>query len=124
MRSLCPVCGRPGCTEHARQRQGGRSPRTRAQEAARAAQEPWRAAYGSTAYRRARQAAIARLGGSCAVCGRKVFERGADGTWRACVPGAGVHHARKLSGGGAAAQPDMVPVCPACHARLDRGGAS
>lgn len=119
MKSLCPVCGRAGCAGHAPSRTSGR--RTPEAERARAASEPWRAAYSSAAYRKARQAAIARHGGACALCGRPVFARGRDGVWRATVRGAGVHHVRKLSQGGAAAQPGMIPVCPACHAGLDRG---
>ncbi len=122
MRALCPVCGRAGCREHRERRKGG-GPRGADRERARAASEPWRAAYSTAAYRKARQAAIARFGGACAVCGRPVFAKGPDGTWRAAVAGAGVHHVRKLSQGGAAAQPGMLPVCPACHAMLDRGGA-
>lgn len=121
MKSLCPVCGRAGCTEHAARRKGGRKPRSAEQERARSAQEPWRAAYSSSAYRKARQAAIARHGGACAVCGRPVFAKLEGGTWRAIVAGAGIHHVVKLSQGGAAAQPGMVPVCPMCHAKLDRG---
>ena len=118
MRSLCPICGKAACKGHARSSKGSR--RTPEQERARELAEPWRAAYRSGAYRAARAAAIAAYGGACALCGRQVFAQDRAGAWRAIVKGAGVHHVRKLSQGGAAAQAGMLPVCPACHALLDR----
>lgn len=123
MRSLCPVCGRAGCTEHARAAdRRARKPRTREQDRERERSAKYRAKYRSPDYKRARQRAIRRYGGKCAICGAEAFRRNAKGVWVQLIPGAGVHHPTKLSEGGSAAQDGMIPVCPACHAELDRKG--
>lgn len=123
MRSLCPVCGRAGCTAHLRSVQRRkRKPRTGEQEQTRKDKEPWRSKYRDKGYQRARQRAIRRYAGKCAICGCQAFRRNSAGAWVQLLPGAGVHHVRKLSQGGEAVQEDMIPVCAPCHAQLDREG--
>ena len=123
MRSyVCPRCGRPVpkgrvCPRCAALRGHSRTARTPSQEAARRDENPWRPAYSSAAYRRARQLAIARTGGRCAVCGLPVAElRG--GTWRVGRYG-GVHHVVPLSRGGSNDESNLVLLCARHHNQID-----
>lgn len=124
MRRLCPKCGRPvpvgqpcprcskadGRTSH--------GARTREQEAARKTANPWRSQYSSTAYQRARQAALASTNGRCAICGAPIATT-RDGRWVMRRGAGGVHHVRALSQGGGNGASNLVPLCSACHNRVD-----
>lgn len=119
MSRLCPKCGKPysGASCPRCKRQLGHGKRTREQEAARKAQNPWRSEYGSQEYRKARQSALSATGGRCALCGRVVAEF--VGRWR-MLPGAGgVHHIRALSSGGGNDAGNLAPLCSSCHNRVD-----
>lgn len=87
-------------------------------DAERLAGEPWRKAGYGSAYRKARQRAIASQGGRCADCGRQVAERRPDGSW-SCSGGGQVHHERALAEGGGHDAANLVLLCPSCHAKRD-----
>lgn len=72
---VCPRCGKPYRTpghcprcEKARPAPS-RSKRTKAQEGKRREKNPWRSHYQSAEYRRARQVALTRTNGCCAISG-------------------------------------------------------
>lgn len=126
MRRLCPKCGRPvpvgqQCPRCSKAPQGKRpshGSRTREQEASRKTANPWRSQYATSAYQRARQAALASTGGRCAICGRQIAQT-RDGRWVMGRGAGGVHHVRALSQGGGNGPNNLVPLCSACHNRVD-----
>lgn len=126
MRRLCPTCGKPvpegqpcpRCSKAPRGRRPSHGTRTRAQEAARKTANPWRSQYSSTAYQRARQAALASTNGRCAMCGAPIAQS-SNGRWVVRRGAGGVHHVRALSQGGGNGLSNLVPLCSACHNRVD-----
>lgn len=115
MRSrVCPNCGKPypvgqRCPRCAK---AAGSKRTREQEKARFADNPWRRKYDTAAYRKARQLVIERQDGRCAACGRVVAAK-SGGKWT--VAYGGVHHIQPLSHGGGNGVGNLVLLCTACH---------
>lgn len=106
--SVCPRCG-------ALVPAGARCPRC-----AKAAPEPsrrdgagWRAGYGTSGYRRARQLAIERAGGRCERCGRVAALRAGE-TWVTEWLGE-VHHVTPLSAGGTNDAGNLCLLCTRCH---------
>ncbi len=80
--------------------------------------EPWRRRYAQSAYRKARQQAIARTKGRCADCGRVCAWL--DGTvWRTAGMGGEVDHERALCEGGTDDPANLTLRCKACHKRRD-----
>ena len=84
--------------------------------AARLDGEPWRTAYGTSAYRHDRAAALDRYAGRCGSCAATIAYKTAAGVWT-MKPGAGVHHTTRLADGGQSAA--LVPLCGKCHAAAD-----
>lgn len=120
---VCPICGKPyqgaacpRCRKRVSRLAAKHGTRSKEQEKARKAANPWRVEYGRVEYRKARQAAVQRSMGRCASCGRKCAEL-SGGTWR--VACGGVHHIRALSQGGSSDVSNLVLLCPSCHNRID-----
>ena len=124
MLKFCPHCGnafdgrRCGCRPRAK-----RAPT--ANDASRAEREPWRAAYSTPEYRRARQLSIARQRGKCADCG-KVCAWLDGKTWKTAGMGGEVDHETALCEGGSNDAANLTLRCRSCHAKRDarrrRGG--
>lgn len=115
---FCPHCGR---IVPDGQRCGCR-PRPKRKptegDATRQRREPWRSAYGGGEYQAARQQAIARTGGRCAVCGCLCARH--DGSrWLTAGMGGEVHHRKALCEGGGNDAGNLMLVCKSCHKRLD-----
>ena len=117
MRRLCPRCGKPySGSACPRCRPKGR-PRTREQERARKAANPWRSHYGSKKYKDACQAALSRTGGRCAVSGVQIADlRGGRWVMRPC---GGIHHIVPLSKGGTDDPSNLVPLHVSVHNKID-----
>ena len=118
MRTFCPHCGRivpdgQRCDCRPRPK---RKPTQG--DATRKQREPWRKQYGNRTYRKARQQAIARTDGRCAVCGARCAYH--DGTkWLTASMGGEVHHRKALCEGGSDDASNLMLVCKSCHKRLD-----
>lgn len=122
MRSrVCPRCGAvfsgKSCPRCAKTKAKSHWTRNREQEAARKQQNPWRTSYGSTEYRNARQVALERTGGRCAVSGVRIADK-VNGKWVMRKNG-GVHHVVPLSQGGTNAPSNLVPLETSVHNRID-----
>lgn len=122
MRSrICPRCGRPykgaRCPTCAPSTSSGGGARTREQEQARKAQNPWRSQYGSSEYQKARQVVLERQNGLCAVSGVRIADK-RDGRWVMRSNG-GVHHIVPLSEGGSNDPPNLVALDVKAHNRID-----
>lgn len=78
--------------------------------------EPWRSSYGTTAYREARQVAIARTHGRCSICGRQVAHMAGD---RWVMDGGEVHHMRALCDDGDDSPANLMLLCAKCHRKVD-----
>lgn len=117
MLRYCPHCGRAfdgarcPCRPRAK-RKPTEGDKTRSQR------EPWRSEYGTAAYRRARQQAIARTQGRCADCGRACAEY-RDGRWYTAGMGGEVDHVRALCEGGTNDAGNLELRCKSCHKRRD-----
>lgn len=123
MRRLCPRCGKPvpmgrACPRCGRADNRKHGTRTREQERRRKADNPWRAEYGTSAYKAARQRVLAATGGRCASCGRRIADL-RRGEWVMRSGAGGVHHVRALSEGGTSSTDNLVPLCSPCHNRID-----
>lgn len=106
--TVCPFCG------------AGKSGyrRTREQEQARKGANPWRSHYSSAEYKANSQSAIRATSGRCRVCGRQIA-RYVSGRWKMIGGVGGIHHIKALSEGGTDAISNLVPLCAACHNRVD-----
>ena len=120
---VCPRCGKPYRTpghcprcEKARTAPS-RSKRTKAQEDKRREKNPWRTHYQSAEYRRARQVALTRTNGCCAVSGVKIADV-VGGKWVMRGNG-GIHHVVPLSRGGTDSPDNLVPLETSVHNRID-----
>lgn len=98
----CVTCGKQTWTNYCEEHE-------REQQAARAARQPWRS-YDSSAYRRARAAALKRDGYACVVC-----HRGAD----TGVP-LQTDHIVPLRDGGKNTTDNLQTLCGTCHAAKTR----
>lgn len=126
---VCPRCGKPYRTpgqchrcEKARAAQKARpapsrSKRTKAQEGKRREKNPWRTHYQSAEYRRARQVALTRTNGCCAVSGVRIADV-VGGKWVMRGNG-GIHHVVPLSRGGTDSPDNLVPLETSVHNRID-----
>lgn len=124
-RVICPRCGKPHrkgerckCSDSSPFR--GRSdsrPRTVEQERNRKKTNPWRVDYSRAEYQRARQAALDRTGGRCAISGVRIADR-INGRWVMRGNG-GVHHIVPLSQGGDNSQGNLVPLETSIHNKLE-----
>lgn len=126
---VCGRCGKPyrtpgHCTrcEKARAAQKARpapsrSKRTKAQEGNRREKNPWRTHYKSAEYRRARQVALTRTNGCCAVSGVRIADV-VGGKWVMRGNG-GIHHVVPLSRGGTDSPDNLVPLETSVHNRID-----
>lgn len=126
---VCPRCGKPyrtpgHCTrcEKAMAAQKAkpapsRSKRTKAQEGKRREKNPWRTHYQSAEYRRARQVALTRTNGCCAVSGVRIADV-VGGKWVMRGNG-GIHHVVPLSRGGTDSPDNLVPLETSVHNRID-----
>ncbi|MBY4798105.1 HNH endonuclease, partial [Collinsella sp. AGMB00827] len=83
-----------------------------------ATENPWRASYARAAYRRARQIALARTEGRCAVSG-EVIAVYRDGEWRMLPSKGGVHHIVPLSAGGDDSPENLVALSVAAHNKIE-----
>lgn len=120
---VCPRCGKPYRTpghcprcEKARPAPS-RSKRTKAQEGKRREKNPWRTRYQSAEYRRARQVALTRFNGCCAVSGVRIADV-VGGKWVMRGNG-GIHHVVPLSRGGTDSPDNLVPLETSVHNRID-----
>lgn len=120
---VCPRCGKPYRTpgqcprcEKARPAPS-RSKRTKAQEDKRREKNPWRTHYQSAEYRRARQVALTRTNGCCAVSGVRIADV-VGGKWVMRGNG-GIHHVVPLSRGGTDSPDNLVPLETSVHNRID-----
>ncbi len=126
---VCPRCGKPYRTpghcpkcEKARAAQNvkampSKSKRTKAQECKRREKNPWRTHYQSAEYRRARQVALTRTNGCCAVSGVRIADV-VGGKWVMRGNG-GIHHVVPLSRGGTDSPDNLVPLETSVHNRID-----
>lgn len=118
---MCPRCGKP----HAKGERCPKAPdvkrrhgaRTADQERGRKTANPWRSEYSSAQYLKARQAALARTGGRCAVTGEVIADM-RNGRWVMRGNG-GVHHIVPLSSGGSNDPSNLVPMCTSAHNKAD-----
>ena len=120
---VCPRCGKPYRTPGHCPRCGkarpapSRSKRTKAQESKRREKNPWRSHYRSAEYRRARQIALTRTNGCCAVSGVRIADV-VGGKWVMRGNG-GIHHVVPLSRGGTDSPDNLVPLETGVHNRID-----
>ena len=120
---VCPRCGKPYKTPGHCPRCGkarpapSRSKRTKAQEGKRREKNPWRTHYRSAEYRRARQVALTRTNGCCAVSGVRIADV-VGGKWVMRGNG-GIHHVVPLSRGGTDSPDNLVPLETSVHNRID-----
>lgn len=120
---VCPRCGKPyrtpgHCPRCKKARPAtSRSKRTKAQEGKRREKNPWRAHYQSAEYRRARQVALTRTNGCCAVSGVRIADV-VGGKWVMRGNG-GIHHVVPLSRGGTDSPDNLVPLETSVHNRID-----
>lgn len=121
---MCPTCGKPyrgsvcpRCRKDASGSQRKHGTRSKEAEKVRKDANPWRSEYGRAEYRKARQIAIQRTNGRCAVTGTKcaVYR---DGEWKV-LPNGGVHHIVPLSQGGGNDPDNLVLLCTAAHNKID-----
>ena len=118
----CPRCEKARAERKARAAQAGqaapsRSKRTKAQEGKRREKNPWRSHYQSAEYRRARQIALTRTNGCCAVSGVRIADV-VGGKWVMRGNG-GIHHVVPLSRGGTDSPDNLVPLETSVHNRID-----
>lgn len=123
--TYCPRCGkvvpkgrRCNCRPRPKRDGNGRKRRPTPRDRRRAELEPWRRAYGTKAYREARQEAIARTRGRCADCG-KVCAWWDGSRWRTEGMDGEVDHVRALSEGGTNDPANLELRCRSCHRRRD-----
>lgn len=120
---VCPRCGKPyrvpgQCPRCGKARPApSRSKRTKAQESKRREKNPWRSHYRSAEYRRARQVALTRTNGCCAVSGVRIADV-VGGKWVMRGNG-GIHHVVPLSRGGTDSPDNLVPLETSVHNRID-----
>lgn len=120
---VCPRCGKPYrvpgfCPRCGKARPApSRSKRTKAQEGKRREKNPWRSHYRSAEYRRARQVALTRTNGCCAVSGVRIADV-VGGKWVMRGNG-GIHHVVPLSRGGTDSPDNLVPLETSVHNRID-----
>lgn len=126
---VCPRCGKPyrtpghcpRCGKARPERGAGHAPsrskRTKAQESKRQDENPWRSHYRSAEYRRARQVALTRTNGCCAVSGVRIADV-VGGKWVMRGNG-GIHHVVPLSRGGTDSPDNLVPLETSVHNRID-----
>lgn len=120
---VCPRCGKPyrapgHCPRCGKARPApSRSKRTKAQEGKRREKNPWRAHYQSAEYRRARQVALTRTNGCCAISGVRIADV-VGGKWVMRGNG-GIHHVVPLSRGGTDSPDNLVPLETSVHNRID-----
>lgn len=120
---VCPRCGKPyrtpgHCPRCEKTRPApSRSKRTKAQEGKRREKNPWRSHYQSAEYRRARQVALTRTNGCCAVSGVRIADV-VGGKWVMRGNG-GIHHVVPLSRGGTDSPDNLVPLETSVHNRID-----
>lgn len=120
---VCPRCGKPyrtpgQCPRCEKTRPApSRSKRTKAQEGKRREKNPWRSHYQSAEYRRARQVALTRTDGCCAVSGVRIADV-VGGKWVMRGNG-GIHHVVPLSRGGTDSPDNLVPLETSVHNRID-----
>lgn len=118
MKRYCPRCGMMvGKGERCRCQPEPRR-KGRATDAERAANEPWRKAYGSREYQQGRQEAMARTKGRCTDCGLPCAWY--DGTkWRTAGMGGEVDHVVPLAEGGTNGAANLALRCKRCHGKKD-----
>lgn len=119
---MCPHCGKPyktpgSCHRCKTQKSPSRSRRTKTQESKRKDSNPWRGHYSSAEYRKARQVALTRTNGCCAVSGVRIADV-IDGKWVMRKNG-GIHHIVPLSRGGTDSPDNLVPLETSVHNRID-----
>lgn len=120
---VCGRCGKPYRTPGHCPRcekaspASSRSKRTKAQEGKRRERNPWRSHYQSAEYRRARQVALTRTNGCCAVSGVRIADV-VGGKWVMRGNG-GIHHVVPLSRGGTDSPDNLVPLETSVHNRID-----
>lgn len=120
---VCGRCGKPyrtpgHCPRCEKTRPApSRSKRTKAQEGKRREKNPWRSHYQSAEYRRARQVALTRTNGCCAVSGVRIADV-VGGKWVMRGNG-GIHHVVPLSRGGTDSPDNLVPLETSVHNRID-----
>lgn len=112
----CPRCEKARAAQKARPAPS-RSKRTKAQEGKRREKNPWRTHYKSAEYRRARQVALTRTNGRCAVSGVRIADV-VGGKWVMRGNG-GIHHIVPLSRGGTDSPDNLVPLETSVHNRID-----
>lgn len=112
----CPRCEKTRAAQRARPAPS-RSKRTKAQEGKRREKNPWRTHYQSAEYRRARQVALTRTNGRCAVSGVRIADV-VGGKWVMRGNG-GIHHIVPLSRGGTDSPDNLVPLETSVHNRID-----
>lgn len=112
----CPRCENAMAAQKARPAPS-RSKRTKAQEGKRREKNPWRTHYHSAEYRRARQVALTRTNGCCAVSGVRIADV-VGGKWVMRGNG-GIHHVVPLSRGGTDSPDNLVPLETSVHNRID-----
>lgn len=112
----CPRCEKARAAQRARPATS-RSKRTKAQEGKRREKNPWRTHYQSAEYRRARQVALTRTNGCCAVSGVRIADV-VGGKWVMRGNG-GIHHVVPLSRGGTDSPDNLVPLETSVHNRID-----
>lgn len=112
----CPRCEKARAAQKARPATS-RSKRTKAQEGKRREKNPWRTHYQSAEYRRARQVALTRTNGCCAVSGVRIADV-VGGKWVMRGNG-GIHHVVPLSRGGTDSPDNLVPLETSVHNRID-----
>lgn len=78
--------------------------------------EAHRRAYATAEYKRNRQAVLTATKGRCANCGKVIAVR-FNGAW--VMKGGDIHHICALSEGGTNKKANLVPLCRACHAKVD-----
>lgn len=112
---ICPKCGKVVSGSCPRCR--SRSKRTPAQERERKKTNPWRSHYQSKEYRDARQVALSRTDGRCAVSGVRIADY-RNGQWVLRKNGS-VHHIVPLSQGGRDTPDNLLPLSVSVHNRID-----
>ena len=115
---FCPKCGTVHITGARCPNDPRRKRRPTPADAGRAVNEPWRRAYGTQPYLRARQAVIERQGGRCADCGKACASK-KNGRWTTAKGGGEVDHEVALCEGGSNDPSNLTLRCRSCHAKRD-----